>query len=189
MKNWICLVIIALLFTACSGEVKNKTNTQKDIDTNNIGSVWIKNQDGVIDTLLLNKTDTAFIFKPKPIKDDIGDKRKEYITQVYFSGNKFPVLTHKNAIGADLFLTEDLDADGKPELLLRPDWFSSCWASINLYSIKGGSWKLIKQGSMYFCSDEYPLSKRIIKTENGYGLLTDSLADDKFITLKKEIKF
>jgi hypothetical protein len=42
---------------------------------------------------------------------------------------------------------------------------------------------------MYFCSDKYPLAKRIVKTDNGYGLLTDSLTDDKFITLKKEIKF
>ena len=98
-------------------------------------------------------------------------------------------MIHKQAIGADLFLVDDLDGDGKPELLLRPDWFSSCWASLNLYSMKNGNWKLIKKDSMYFCSDEYPLSKRVIKTEKGYALLTDSLADDKFITLKKEIKF
>lgn len=189
MRNWLCFVVIALLFVACNSETKKEVYTKQDSNANNIGSIWVKQKDGIVDTVLLNKTDTAFVIKPKPIADDIGDKRKEYITYVYFSGNKFPILTHKNAIGADLFLAEDLDADGKPELLLRPDWFSSCWASINLYSIKNGSWKLIKQGSMYFCSDEYPLSKRIIKTEKGYGLLTDSLTDDKFITLKKEIKF
>lgn len=189
MKKHICFLIIALLFAACSGEVKKETNEKKDSLTNSFGSVWVKQKDAIVDTVLLNKTDTAFVIKPKPIADDIGDKRKEYITYVYFSGNKFPILTHKNAIGADLFLTEDLDKDGNQELLLRPDWFSSCWASLNLYSLKNGSWKLIKQGSMYYCSDQYPLSKRIIKTEKGYGLLTDSLADDKFITLKKEIKF
>ncbi|TKC04769.1 hypothetical protein FA048_18990 [Pedobacter polaris] len=184
---WIGFVIIVFL-AACKGEAKKEETIIGKADSS-LGSVWVKAKDGIIDTVLLNKTDTAFVCKPKPIKDDIGDKRKEYLTYVYFSNKDFPILTHKNAIGASLFLCDDLDGDGKPELLLKSDWFSSCWASINLYSIKKGNWKLIKQGSMYFCSDKYPLNKRIIKTEKGYGLLTDSLTDDKFITLKKEIKF
>ena len=188
MKSWLCFVAIILL-SACNAEVKNETNDQILPDTESIGSVWVNAKDGIIDTVLINKTDTAFIVKPKPIADDIGDKKKEYITYVYFTNKKFPVLAHKDAIGADVFLGNDLDGDGIPELLLRPEWFSSCWASLNLYSVKNKKWKLIKKGSMYFCSDQYPLSKRIIKTTDGFAMLTDSLADDKFITLKKEIKF
>ena len=188
MKNCFCFVAIILL-SACNREVKNKVHDKNMPDTTRIGSVWVNAKDGIIDTVLLNKTDTAFIVKPKPIADDIGDKRKEYITYVYFTNKKFPVLIHKDAIGADLFLANDLDGDGIPELLLRPEWFSSCWASLNLYSVKNKKWKLVKKGSMYFCSDQYPLSKRIIKTTDGFAMLTDSLADDKFITLKKEIKF
>lgn len=187
MRNWLG-VIVVILFAACKGEIKNDDNAVEQADPS-IGSVWMKQSDGIIDTVLLNKTDTAFVLKPKPIHDDMGDKRKEYLTYVYFSNKTFPMLTHKDAIGADLFLTDDLDGDGIAELLLRPDWFSSCWASINLYSVKSGKWKLIKKDSMYFCADKYPLNKRVIKTEKGYALLTDSLADDKFVTLKKEIKF
>ena len=143
----------------------------------------------MIDTISLTATDTAFIVKNKSIKDDIGDKQKDYVIKIFFTRENWPMLAYHNAIGADLFLTGDLDGDDQPELLLRPEWFSSCWASVNLFSLKNNSWKLIKKGSMYFCSDKYPLAKRVIKTDKGYGLLTDSLADDKFITLKKEIRF
>ena len=193
MKINIGLIFFVLLFAACSSETKkvgeNNLADTNGIDTNSIGSIWLKQKDGVIDTLLVNKTDTIFVIKPKPIADDMGDKREDYVSYFYFSNKAYPILTHKNAIGADIFFVDDLDKDGKQELLLRPDWFSSCWASLNLYSVKNGSWKLIKQGSMYYCSDQYPLSKRIISTDKGYAMLTDSLADDKFITLKKEIKF
>lgn len=188
MKSWLCFVVV-ILFLACNAEVKDKTNDQKMPVTDSVGSIWLNAKDGIIDTVLLNNVDTAFIVKPKPIADDMGDKRKEYIAYIYFTNKSLPILTHKDAIGADLFLNNDLDGDGIPELLLRPEWFSSCWASLNLYSVKNKKWKLIKKGSMYFCSDQYPLSKRIIKTTDGFAMLTDSLADDKFITLKKEIKF
>lgn len=186
-KIWIYFLAIAVL-TACKGKVKTEEKTEVKIDSPKLKiDVDTTKQD--IDTVLLAATDTAFVVKDKLIKDDMGDKREEYIINVFFSNTKFPKLTYKSAIGADLALAGDLNGDGLPELLLRPDWFSSCWASINLFSLKGNTWKLIKKGSMYFCSDEYPLPKRVVKTETGYGLLTDSLAEDKFITLKREIKF
>lgn len=142
-----------------------------------------------VDTVTLSAIDTAFVVKNKLINDDIGDKQKNYIIDIYFTNVQWPKLSYKNAIGADLFLLGDLDRDGLPELLLRPEWFSSCWASVNLFSLKHNKWKIVKSGSMYFCSDQYPLGKRVVKTANGYALLTDSLADDKFITLKKPFKF
>ncbi|RZL30440.1 MAG: hypothetical protein EOP00_36450, partial [Pedobacter sp.] len=107
MKSWICFVIV-VLFCACNAEVKDKTNSKDTLDVNAIGSIWVNKKDGIIDTVLLNKMDTAFIVKPKPIEDDMGDKRKEYITYVYFSNNSLPILAHKEAIGADLFLDKDL---------------------------------------------------------------------------------
>ncbi|MDQ7947720.1 MAG: hypothetical protein REI78_10585 [Pedobacter sp.] len=181
MKNTWPTLMVLLLFAACTGSEKPVSTSKKveDLDTAR----------QVVDTILLTKADTAFLVKNKPIADDMGDRQKDYRIKIYFSTKKWPVLTFKNAIGAELFLVGDLDADGKPELLLRPEWFSSCWASINLFSQKGDTWKCIRTGSMYFCADEYPLGKRIIKTDQGYALLTDSLANDKFITLKKEIRF
>ncbi|MBC6112547.1 hypothetical protein ACFOG5_11905 [Pedobacter fastidiosus] len=176
MKKSLVYALVIALFMACNdksqsvNEIKIDYNIQK------------------IDTIILNEIDTAFVVGNKIIDGDIGDKQKEYSIKIYFSNN-LPELTYKNAIGADLYLANDLDGDGKAELLLRPEWFSSCWTSVNLFSLKNNIWKLVKSGSMYYCSDEYPLSKRIVQMKQGYSLLTDSLADTKFVTLKKEIKF
>lgn len=187
MKNIGFYLIIIVLFTACNrGNQRAKANTPADSVKAGFTVDYAKQ---VVDTLLLNDVDTAFIVKNKPIEDDMGDKQKNYIIHVYFNNKKWPALIFKNALGADLVLVGDLDGDTQTELLLRPEWFSSCWASVNLFSLKNNTWNLVKDGSMYFCSDEYPLSKRVVKTDTGYGLLTDSLADDKFITLKKTIKF
>jgi hypothetical protein len=171
---------------ACKNKLRVEEKTADIAEGRKVIVDTVKHQ---VDTIFLSQTDTAFLVKNKPVQDDIGDMQKEYIVHIYFSQKNWPALTYKNAIGAELYLTRDLDADQQPELLLRPEWFSSCWSSLNLYSLKNNAWKLIKSGSMYFCSTQYPLAKRVIKTDNGYGLLTDSLAEDKFITLKKEIKF
>lgn len=185
---WICLLGVVCL-SACKGKVKTSESKAKPAGVAEQTKLLVDFNKQEVDTILLNATDTAFVVKNKSIKDDMGDKQKNYIIKVLFAPKNWPVLTFNNAIGADIALQSDLDGDGQPELLLRPEWFSSCWSSVNLFSLKHNSWKLVKTGSMYFCSDEYPLNKRIIKTAKGYGLLTDSLTDDKFITLKKEIKF
>lgn len=185
IRHWIYEIVMLLLVACNRGDQTsvNENNLQKK------QSAFAVSPDQQVDTIALNKTDTAFIVRNKLIADDMGDRYKSYLIHIHFNNKKWPSLTFKNAIGADLALMGDLDGDQQPELLLRPAWFSSCWASINLFSLKGNSWQLVKNGSMYFCSNQYPLNKRIVKTEKGYGLLTDSLADDKFITLKKMIKF
>lgn len=142
-----------------------------------------------VDTAIISKKDTAFIVKEKLKKGDVGGNKEVYEINILFSNKKWPTLTYKNAIGADLYLVGDINGDNQPELLLRPEWFSSCWASINLFSIKDNAWQLVKTGSMYYCADEYPLAKRIEKQNDKYYLLTDSLTDDKFTINKKEIEF
>lgn len=187
--NRLCLYLGTLmLLIACNNNQQTTNNVANTTDTTKIGfTVDYGKQE--VDTVVLSKTDSAFVVKNKAIKDDMGDKQKDYTIQVYFTNLNWPKLSFKNAIGADLALAGDLDGDHLPELLLRPEWFSSCWSTVNLFSLKNNSWKMVKNGSMYFCSDQYPLSKRVVKTDTGYGLLTDSLTDDKFITLKKTIKF
>lgn len=143
----------------------------------------------LVDTLLISAKDTAFVIKPKVAQNPTLQDKKVFEINVLFSNKKWPALNFKQAIGAAIYLVKDLDGDNQPELLLRPEWFSSCWASINLFSIKENNWKMVKNGSMYFCADEYPLAKRIEQKDNRYYLLTDSLVDDKFVINKKEIKF
>ena len=182
VKRYCFLLFLASVIFACRNtpkkEVEVKTKTfMVDADT------------PAVDTILLSKKDTAFVIKPKAVEDATVQQKKVFEINILFSNKKWPTLNFKQAIGADLFLLEDLNSDSKPELLLRPEWFSSCWASINLFSIKDGAWKMVKNGSMYFCADEYPLSKRVEEKDDKFYLLTDSLLDDKFIIKKKEIKF
>lgn len=185
-RFWIYVLTLVLL-ASCEGNRQKETKASAVDTVKNTFKVNEKTQQ--VDTLVLTKTDSAFVIKNKAIKDDMGDKQASYIIQIYFNNKQWPALTFKNAIGVELALVGDLDGDQQPELLLKPDWFSSCWSTVNLFSLKNNTWKMIKSGSMYFCSDQYPLNKRVVKTTTGYGLLTDSLTDDKFITLKKTINF
>ncbi len=182
MKRYCFLLLLASIILACrNGETKEvevKTKT------------FMVNSDNVlIDTVFISEKDTAFVIKPKVEQDPTLQEKKVFEVNIMFSNKKWPTLNFKQAIGADLYLVGDLNGDNTPELLLRPEWFSSCWASINLFSVKDNAWKMVKSGSMYFCADEYPLAKRIEEKDNRYYLLTDSLVDDKFIINKKEIKF
>ncbi|SOD20539.1 hypothetical protein SAMN06297358_4264 [Pedobacter xixiisoli] len=175
------LLLVGVMFACRNGETKEVEVSTKtfrmDADTT------------LVDTLLLSEKDTAFVIKPKVAQDPTLQEKKVFEINVLFSNKKWPALNFKQAIGADIYLVKDLDGDNQPELLLRPEWFSSCWASINLFSMKDNTWKMLKKGSMYFCADEYPLAKRIEEKNNKYYLLTDSLADDQFIINKNEIKF
>jgi hypothetical protein len=67
----------------------------------------------------------------------------------------------------------DLDDDGMCELYFVPDWFTSNWTGLNIYSLKQNKWILLGQGSIRrdapeMESDLYtPYEKRIIK-HKGY---------------------
>jgi len=182
MKRCYFLLLLAGVMFAC----RNKETKEVEVKTT---TFMVDAATTLVDTLLLSEKDTAFVIKPKVAKDPARQTSKAFEINVLFSNKKWPSLNFKQAIGADIYLVKDLDGDDMPELLLRPEWFSSCWASINLFSMKENAWQLIKKGSMYFCAEEYPLAKRIEEKDSKYFLLTDSLADDKFIINKNEIKF
>lgn len=182
MKHYCLLLVFTSLIFAC------QTRETKEVEVNT-ETFMIDSEKHEVDSLLIGEKDTAFVVKNKVDVKDIGTARAVYEINIIFSNKQWPLLHFKNAIGADLYVVGDIDGDNKPELLLRPEWFSSCWSSVNLFSLKEKSWQLIKTGSMYFCADEYPLPKRIEKRDDKYYLLTDSLADDKFVINKNEIQF
>lgn len=182
MKRYSFLLLFIGALFACRSNKPQESDKAANTFT-------IDTQKHEVDTLVIAENDTAFVVKEKLDKDDVGGKKEIYEINILFSNKKWPVLTYHNAIGADLYLAGDINGDYNPKLLLRPEWFSSCWASINLFSLKNNVWQLIKTGSMYYCADEYPLDKRIEKIDNKYYLLTDSATDNKFVIDKKEIKF
>lgn len=187
MKYRLIFLVSGWLFAACSTAPQN--NEQTKSTNSGIQKIEIDTLNQLADTILLDGTDTAILVKGKPVKDDMGDKRADYVISIYFPHRNWPTLVHHQAIGAKLFLAGDLNNDQQPELLLCPEWFSSCWASVNLYSLPGSNWKNVASGNIYFCAENYPLEKRIIKTGKGYALLTDSITNDRLITFKKNITF
>ncbi|WP_343533710.1 hypothetical protein [Pedobacter sp.] len=182
MKNCGLLFLTVMILFACQNKRTNKVEVTSK-------TFIMDSEKQELDTVILGEKDTAIIVKDKLDTDDTGGKKDRYEINIMFANKKWPTLKFSEAIGADLYVVDDIDGDHKPELLLRPEWFSSCWSSINLFSLKEGAWKIVKKGSMYFCADEYPLSKRIEKHHDKYYLLTDSLADDQFVIQKQEIKF
>ena len=181
MKHCCFLILMLCNMVSC----QNRKTKEVEVNTK---TFMIDSEKNEVDSILIGEKDTAFVVKNKLDTNEM-DTTKVYEINILFSNKKWPTLNFKQAIGADLFLLEDLNSHSKPELLLRPEWFSSCWASINLFSIKDGVWKMVKNGSMYFCADEYPLSKRVEKINDKYYLVTDSLTDNKFVINKEEIKF
>ncbi|WP_461788374.1 hypothetical protein [Pedobacter sp.] len=181
--NRLCLLIlIAIATISC----RNKSVSEVSVTAK---TFVVDANKHTVDTLIINNNDTAFVVKNKVSDKDKGTESEVYEIHVMFSNKKWPVLHFKNAIGADLYVVEDLDGDDEPELLLRPEWFNSCWSSINLFSLKEGGWHLVKSGGMYFCADQHPLPARIEKQNEKYYLITDTIINEKFVVDGKEIEF
>ncbi len=180
--SW-CLLL--LVIAACTSDQKVSEHRTDSITPS---KNTIEQSGKSTDTVWLSKTDTAFIIRPALGTDSMSCPEEPCRIRIRFS-NQLPDLEYPQAIGADLHLAGDLNGDGQPELLLRPEWFTSCWSAINVFSLKNGAWKKITTGSMYWCSDDLPLSKRVEKTGKGFALLCDSMADADFIVTRKLITF
>ena len=103
---------------------------QKDIDTFLIGDV---NLDG--------KEDTAFVTSPlykigNAIDTIEGCKDDTCLTIIHFNFDS-TILFHNGALGCQsVFSVEDLNLDGIKEISLIPNWFTSCWQGLFVYSLK-----------------------------------------------------
>lgn len=182
MKRYCFLLLMISVLFAC------RSKEAKEVEVNT-KTFMIDANKHEVDSLLIGENDTAFVVKNKVDAKDVGTSRAVYEINILFSNKKLPILYFKNAIGADLYIVGDLDGDNEPELLLRPEWFNNCWSSVNLFSLKDNAWHLVNRGGMFFCNDKYPLPNRIEKQDDKYYLVTDSIADEKFVIDKKEIKF
>lgn len=182
MRKLSLLILIGIVASGC----RNKSVNEVAVTTK---TFVVDANKHTVDSLIMNNNDTAFVVKNKVADKDRGTQRAVYEIHVMFSNKQWPMLYFKNAIGADLYVAGDLNGDDEPELLLRPEWFNSCWSSINLFTLKDGNWKLTKSGGMYFCADQYPLPRRIEKLHGKSYLITDTIINEKFVVDRKEIEF
>lgn len=191
----ILFILSVFGFASCNtGEPKTMelsiplSDFKKDTISNIVTS--IEKNTNPWDTVLLGdidndkQPDTVFVLSPETIEEELSCKDSVCSTLFVFSNKKYPVLLHEQALGGSVSNAGDIDGDGICELCFVPDWFTSNWTSLNVYSLKEGKWFLLGEGSIRrdvpeMESDLYtPYSKRIIKHKGYFEILENSMDGD-----------
>ncbi|MES2618683.1 MAG: hypothetical protein V4613_12445 [Bacteroidota bacterium] len=131
--------------------------------------------------------DSAFVYTPTA-----GDKGFEGCinnicdNRIVFS-NHLPDINLQNSLWARIENIGDINKDGTCELIIRPDWFSSCWGNLYIYSLEKGQWRMATEVSARRCEEE-PLISHIFKVKNKYFLEGDDFSDGDEKKYRVEIK-
>lgn len=188
MNKLLLAFAVIILSSSChSNESTQSASTDSTLNKKDDSTTKVVYQEQKIDTCVLgdiNKdgiVDSAFIQTPTlKITDasDFGCANDSCFVTIKFS-NKLPDLIHSNAIHGLVFATADINEDGISEIVYAPDWFSSCWSGLFIYTVSKNEWKKIGEGSYYSCNEDADLTKRIKKVKkNGFTIFNDEMNDD-----------
>ncbi|MBK9353954.1 MAG: hypothetical protein IPN09_08300 [Bacteroidetes bacterium] len=110
------------------------------------------------------------VFMKKPITEGFVDP-DEGMTEcsggcnvIFTFDAKIPSFTHQTSIGGMVMDAGDLNEDGISELLYAPDWISSCWGSLFVYSLQDNKWIVAGSVAVYTC-EENDYHKRLKKID------------------------
>lgn len=124
------------------------------------------------------------IYTPKSNDEDLSCKDSTCTTYFKFENDEYPSFSHEQALGGYLANVGDLNEDGVCELCFVPDWFTSNWTGLNIYSLKENKWVLLGQGSVRRDVPEMenelytPYEKRIIKRKGYFEILENVMNED-----------
>ncbi len=59
---------------------------------------------------------------------------------IRFSNKAIPELRISNCLNAVVDILGDLNNDGKDEIGINPQWWTSCWSGYHVYTLKKGKW-------------------------------------------------
>jgi len=130
------------------------------------------------------KTMSLTMYNPKSDDGDLSCKDSTCTTYFKFENDKYPSFSHEQALGGYLANVGDLNDDGICELCFVPDWFTSNWTGLNIYSLKNDKWILLGQGSVRRDVPEMenelytPYEKRIIKHKGYFEILENVMNED-----------
>lgn len=164
---------ISLLFTA---------NAQSKI---NIPAGAIKgdfNGDG--------KTEYVWVVAPKLNKDQTGCIGPCEAHINFSDPNIKPIILNKS-IGGTLTNLGDLNNDGKDDIGLLPDWFTSCWRRYVTYTMKSGKWKYLVPPFPTHCNQWESGVKPLQKVAGKPGYLKENYSafeKDSIIVKSKQVK-
>lgn len=189
------IFVISLLLFECSGDPSVEVKAV-DIEAPLIDSVQpeasLPVEDLVypIDTIVLKdidgdkKDDSVFIHEPSIIEAELTCRDEVCNTKFVFANATIPTFNHEQALGGVLGNAGDLDDDGMCELYFVPDWFTSNWTGLNIYSLKENNWILLGQGSVRREGPDMeselhtPYEKRLIKHKGYFEILENVMDED-----------
>ncbi len=197
------LGIVALVFSSCSTEptvpVTDSEVTAPSKDSSepppplpppsldefdNTYSLHDRNVFSITDLKDEKKTVSVNMYTPRIKADGMNCEDETCTTFFEFKDEVYPSFSHTQALGGAVDNAGDLDNDGVCELYFVPDWFTSNWTGLNVYSLKNNKWKKIAHGSIRRSdigeTDSLYLSyeKRIIKHNEKYFELLENVMDE-----------
>ncbi|MGX7666719.1 hypothetical protein [Flavobacterium pedocola] len=202
MKKYLAFIIVLVVIFGFFPKSKGR-NSEIQTITKTTDTVKEKEEieAAMTDTVLLGDinndkiTDTAFIYTPPTIKhvDENGEILYQFgcvdnncFNKITFSC-KIPEIYFEGSVWGAVDNAGDLNKDGYNELIFSPNWFTSCWGSLYLYSFNGKEWKPITKVTYRRCSDE-PLKSHVIKIKNKYYLKGLEFVDGDDQEYKVEVK-
>jgi hypothetical protein len=130
------------------------------------------------------KPDTATVYPPRfisPSDPMQGCLHDSSYCRIRFSCN-LPDLYPVIGIGEVMASVGDLNHDGFCEIAFVPEWLTSVWQSLSVYSIKDGKWKLMGQGSINLEKlegDPDFFRHRVVRVDDKhFKIISDSLSAD-----------
>ncbi|MEO6522117.1 MAG: hypothetical protein ABIN91_10595 [Mucilaginibacter sp.] len=86
------------------------------------------------------KQETATLIKPQLNKEGTACLDNNCMAFIRFSDTTIHPISIKHCIGGTPDNLGDLNGDGRDELGILPDWFTSCWRDYEVYSYKNNEW-------------------------------------------------
>jgi hypothetical protein len=137
-----------------------------------------------------NKSDSAILeydltlLNDSSIENECANISCEMIFQF---GGEIPNLVITHSIGVLAEKTEDLNNDGKNEILIFSRWFNGYWNQVYIFTLQDNKWISIAN-TKAFIADDDDLKNRIVKANNGYYLLGDDLDENLGDIIKRKTK-
>jgi hypothetical protein len=136
------------------------------------------------------KTEYMWLVPPKLIENDMNCEGN-CTSIIQFSDNSIPAIKVEDCIDGLPVNEGDLNNNGADEIGLLPGWFTSCWHSYLVWTIKNGSWVYAVDPISTHCNqwDEGVDAIEKDRKKDGYVIVRYSdISDADFVVLSKSVK-